>query len=692
MRSLLLISCFWMGLQGPTALATEASEESYPQWLESQSLLKQAQQFDPEIPELRGAPASMFEQGSVWFMPYPASVITNKEESVLETLGSSALWNALRKLSTQAIYLNSVKQSGSLLGYMYQASEDAYKDRVGFVLDDTLGSQEEYQALINTANTVEAIVLEDLILGNTGRGADFLLAQRAYADYPELFLMLELLPKDWDLLPKVQDEEGAIALPKVSLEALFQKEVFADFGALDLETQSTWAATAPVSGFDGRERRWVYFYHDTLNQPVLNWQTPASGLYDIIKADAVRTLHDVGVKGVHLDLQGFLDFEAAADAPYAASAEVSRIAASLVRSLGGCSFQKLDIPLDQVSFFADQGADLFYDIWSWPTYHYALLTGDAALLRTMLRLIHDYGVQPKQLIHSLQIADPIPNALVHCIAHAEDLFTFRGEQVSGAQLQAWFSEAMGRLSIDTEDGQTRLYLTCTGLCAEAFGIKDPYNIDIEGLKTIQKGHLLMAFFNAMQPGVFLFSGWDLVGALPLTEAQLASRFEQEERHWISRGAYDLLDFNPEATVSASGIPKAQALYGNILNQLKKPDSFVSRLKAIIDIRQQLGIADAKRLAIPQVDNPGVIILIHELPADKGLQVTAVNFGRDAVEEFIELEGLAGFTAVELLRREDAPVVSQDDILNIRLDALEGKTFILEDPNAPRPLASASSDM
>ena len=32
---------------------------------------------------------------------------------------------------------------------------------------------------------------------------------------------------------------------------------------------------------------------------------------------------------------------------------------------------------------------------------------------------------------------------------------------------------------------------------------------------VQRAHLLLAMYNALQPGVFALSGWDLVGALPL---------------------------------------------------------------------------------------------------------------------------------------------------------------------------------
>ena len=40
---------------------------------------------------------------------------------------------------------------------------------------------------------------------------------------------------------------------------------------------------------------------------------------------------------------------------------------------------------------------------------------------------------------------------------------------------------------------------------------------------VRRAHLLLAMFNALQPGVFALSGWDLVGALPIPAGK---RFDQ----------------------------------------------------------------------------------------------------------------------------------------------------------------------
>ena len=60
---------------------------------------------------------------------------------------------------------------------------------------------------------------------------------------------------------------------------------------------------------------------------------------------------------------------------------------------------------------------------------------------------------------------------------------------------------------------------------------------------IQKVHLLLAMYNAMQPGVFALSGWDLVGALPLPAEEVAHLMLDGDTRWIHRGAYDQVDWD-----------------------------------------------------------------------------------------------------------------------------------------------------
>ena len=121
---------------------------------------------------------------------------------------------------------------------------------------------------------------------------------------------------------------------------------------------------------------------------------------------------------------------------------------------------------------------------------------------------------------------------------------------------------------------------------------------------VQQLHLLAATFNAMQPGVFALSGWDLVGALLVQPEDLGSLMEDEDFRWMNRGAFDLMGVNLSATASDAGLPRAMALYGSLPEQLRDPNSFVSQLKRMLRARKESSVAFSKLVSVPEVDKQG----------------------------------------------------------------------------------------
>ena len=84
-------------------------------------------------------------------------------------------------------------------------------------------------------------------------------------------------------------------------------------------------------------------------------------------------------------------------------------------------------------------------------------------------------------------------------------------------------------------------------------------------------------FNALQPGVFALSGWDLVGMLTLDRSQIKALLADGDTRWIHRAAYDLMDYRPAATESTSQMPRGVSLYGSLPAQLQEEGSFARRL-------------------------------------------------------------------------------------------------------------------
>ena len=155
-------------------------------------------------------------------------------------------------------------------------------------------------------------------------------------------------------------------------------------------------------------------------------------------------------------------------------------------------------------------------------------------------------------------------------------------------------------------------------------------------------------YNAFQPGVFALSGWDLVGALPLPAEAVAPLLADGDTRWIQRGAYDLMGVNPAADASQAGLPRAQALYGSLPDQLGRPDSFVSQLRRLLEVRRACRLYAARQIDVPAVQTPGLLVMVHELPDELGFQVTALNFGATGVDEPVRLAGVPPGLAVDMV--------------------------------------------
>ena len=117
--------------------------------------------------------------------------------------------------------------------------------------------------------------------------------------------------------------------------------------------------------------------------------------------------------------------------------------------------------------------------------------------------------------------------------------------------------------------------TTATVIAATLGITDLDQID--DIDPIRRAHLLLAMFNALQPGVFALSGWDLCGMLTLPVDEVAELLEGGDTRWIHRAAHDLMGVNPAATHSMAGMPRGRSLYGSIPEQLADETSFLRQL-------------------------------------------------------------------------------------------------------------------
>ncbi len=362
----------------------------------------------------------------------------------------------------------------------------------------------------------------------------------------------------------------------------------------------------------------------------------------------------------------------------------NQVIAGMVRKAGGFTFQELNLTVDDIAAMSNGGADLSYDFITRPACQVALATGDAEFLRLMLHIMHEQGIDPASLVHALQNHDELTLELVHFwTLHNADHFTLGGQTLSGGELRDQIRATMyDRLTGDNAPYNLRFVtngVACTmaSVAAAALGIRDLDTIGAAEIAAIRDAHLLLVLYNAFQPGVFALSGWDLVGALPLAPAAVADLMADGDTRWINRGAYDLLGVAPEATGSHAGLPRAQALYGALPDQLRDPDSFASRLRHLLDLRRRYRIYESRQLAVPDLAAARAAHAAGFADRVGGEVVVQLNFGADAVDEVVRLEGVAPGMLRELLAGEMMGAFDASGELRIELRPRQGKAYLIQ---------------
>ncbi|WP_462380807.1 maltose alpha-D-glucosyltransferase [Pseudomonas sp. Marseille-QA0892] len=672
-------------------------DPDYVQWLVEQSMLETANQRSRlyagqgrlwQHPYAQARPRAVTAVASVWFTAYPPSVIVPEGQSVLEALGNDDVWSALSELGVQGIHTGPMKHSGGLSGRRYTPTIDGNFDRIGLTIDDRFGSEEAFIRLSRVAAAHNAVVIDDTIPSHTGKGADFRLAEMAYEEYPGLYHMVEIQEADWELLPDVPEGRDAVNLLPDVVDALrdkhyivgqLQRVIFFEPGVKETD----WSATPPITGVDGKTRRWVYLHYFKEGQPSLNWLDPTFAAQRMVIGDALHSIDVLGARGLRLDANGFLGVEKRPHGGHAwseshpLSVTGNQLLGGMVRKAGGFSFQELNLTLDDIASMSHGGADLTYDFVTRPAYQHALVTGDVEFLRLMLHEMHNFGIDPVSLIHAMQNHDELTLELVHFwTLHANDTYHYKGQSLPGNILREHVrTEMYERLTGEHAPYNLKFVTngvacTTTSIITATLGIRDLDAITDEDLKKIRQMHLLLVMYNAMQPGVFAISGWDLVGALPLAAEQVEELMRDGDTRWINRGGYDLGDLDPDAVLSAEGIPKARSLYGSLVEQLREPGSFACQVKRILAVRRSYGVASAKQIMVPMTEHPSLLVMVHELPAGRGIQVTALNFGPEPLSEVLHFPDIEPGPVVDIITERLEGDLSPEGDFRIELEGYE----------------------
>jgi trehalose synthase len=450
----------------------------------------------------------------------------------------------------------------------------------------------------------------------------------------------------------------------------------------------------------------VYLHYFKDGQPSINWLDPSFAGMRLVIGDALHSLTDLGTGGLRLDANGFLGAEKTAAEDSAAWSEghplseaANHLIASMVRKVGGFTFQELNLTIDDIREIGQAGADLSYDFINRPAYHHALATADTEFLRLTLRTTLELGVDPASLVHALQNHDELTYELVHwSTGHRDDTYTYKGEEITGEDLgETVRSDLKDRLT--GENAPYNMVFTTNGIActtatviAATLGVADLDTID--DVDRIRKAHLLLAMFNALQPGVFALSGWDICGMLTLNPSNVTELLRGGDTRWIHRAAHDLMGVNPSATQSMAGMPRGRSLYGSIPDQLSDDTSFLRQLQAILKVRSHYGIATSRQIDIPEVSHRGMLVLVHQLAGERQYQLTVLNFAGEEVSGTVRSKKLPPSSTVSDMFT-GKPLTTVDDLhsFSVDLPAHHGMSLLVEAPledDDDRPGAGSAS--
>jgi trehalose synthase len=689
-----------------------AGNRRYVDWLISESMLNDADELARQLsgsgnmlqnPFAHPDPRAAVKRAGVWFTAYPLSFVTRPGQSFLSGLAEPSLWQAFAQIGIDAVHTGPVKRAGGLDGWRQTPSVDGHFDRISMQVDPEFGTEDDFRELCATAEAHGGVIIDDIVPGHTGKGADFRLAEMGYADYPGIYHMVSIPREDWHMLPDVRagrDSVNLTAEAEASLEQAgyiigrLQRVIFYEGGV----KETNWSATRVVMGVDGVERRWVYLHYFKDGQPSINWLDPSFAGMRLVIGDALHALADLGAGALRLDANGFLGVEKSAEgAPawsegHPLSEAANQLIASMVRKMGAFSFQELNLTIDDIRTMSESGADLSYDFVNRPAYHHALVMAHTAFLRLTLQLSRELGVAPVSLVHGLQNHDELTHELVHfATGHRDDEFVYDGKLITGGDLAVQIrNDLVNHLTGDAAP-YNRTFTTngiaCTtaSMISAALGFRSLNDIGDAETEQIKRAHLLLTMFNALQPGVFALSGWDLAGMLTIDPDSVSDLIHDGDTRWINRGAHDLIGIDESQRTRWGRLPPGRSLYGTLPDQLQDPESFACQLSRIIEVRRQYEIHLADQLDVPAVSHRAMLVLLHELPSGQQ-HVLALNFSGEDIWGTVQSELLVPQSRVtDMFGGWDGETsVDALNSFHLALGPFQGFSLHVQQPLGPEP--------
>ena len=123
-------------------------------------------------------------------------------------------------------------------------------------IDPAFGTEDEFREMCANAARRHGTIIDDIVPGHTGKGADFRLAELNYLDYPGIYHMVDIPQDAWHLLPDVPEGQDSVNLSPEAERALaeagfiigeLQRVIFYEPGV----KETNWSVTPPIYDYRG---------------------------------------------------------------------------------------------------------------------------------------------------------------------------------------------------------------------------------------------------------------------------------------------------------------------------------------------------------------------------------------------------------------------------------------------------------
>lgn len=586
--------------RGPVPeLGLPRADPAYVQWMERQSMLGMAPELASQVSgsgliwsnsASAVRPGMLLEAAPNWLYITPTTL--SSSGPVLRTLAQPGVTALMARLGLRGLYITPTGETGEIwTGRALPGGEDVTTTSFA----PQVGTEEDFSRL---AATLEAAGIQSggqIPPAATGLGPDFILQARHAPRFDGLYAMMTV-PKDlWPTLPTVPEEWECLPLREECVRILRDRGILPRAivrDGLPWAEPGGWAVTGEVRGADGVPRRWVYRYSGHPLRPVLLWQDPSGQSRRIVSASIIRHTGLQGQTLAGLRFEALLGLDVPPPTPE--DGEKTRLtpgpealadATREIHRYGGWAMQADVLPLRLNAAVLAGGTDFTRDGVSAPGTWYALLSGDARPLASLVRNTATRGVDFRRLARGLEAGRgmdwrPLAEASPELVARARTLAGQRGEGFQWITMTTLAARAL-RLPTATE-----------GSRRERERLRDAVEL-CEGVQLAL-------------PGLYFISPQTLTGALDIAGTT------------PSDGKVSLL-----GTPLLSERETAPSAFGPLEEQLADATSFAARMARLLRTRAAVRLAEG-RLAAVEADGKGGYAAAVALP-DGGFWLVFANF-------------------------------------------------------------------